>query len=193
MNTERIEFASKYSHLDTFAFSNCRYASHYAKAFELLYSKAGDEPIDTFSLPILFLLRHYLELIIKHNIKVLSKYSKDDDYLSIIESSHDLSKLKKGFYIHLNKVEKKYKTLDTFRRDDVDYLVDIMDSLDKGSYNFRYSHSKNGEMNFESEPEEKKFKVDIYNLKKRYDEASVQLDGLEGVLDNQMPAVFCPA
>jgi hypothetical protein len=143
----------------------------YKEAFETLYQ--SDKPVDTIALPMMFLMRHYLELILKYNIKYFSEYSDLDFMVSKIKSEHKLKELASGFKQHWNTVVSKY----TIEIDDSQYIInfdnfiDLMDTIDRYSMSFRYSHDKNNDKHFGHTET-----LDIYAIKKELDETVPLLD-----------------
>lgn len=149
MNNDRLEEVKRYSHIGMHSTSNLVYAMQYKEAFDALYE--SDKPVDTIALPMMFLMRHYLELILKYNIMYFDKFS-DTNYLTgSLNSIHNLEKLADGFKQHWNSVVTKHN----LSADGSEYfsnfqdLINLIHHLDGFSMSFRYSHDKNGDKNFE--------------------------------------------
>ncbi len=149
MNKEKLEEIKRFSHIGMHSGSNIVYAMQYKEAFDTLYN--SEKAVDTIALPMMFLMRHYLELILKYNIKYFNEFSDTDFLIGRLNSVHSLEKLADGFKQHWNSVVQKHN-IDI---DDSQYILDFEDlinflhRLDKFSMSFRYSHDKNDEKNFE--------------------------------------------
>jgi len=59
--------SKRFSHVGMHSNTNNTYAMQYKEAFDTLYESS--KAVDTIALPMMFLLRHYLELILKSNIR----------------------------------------------------------------------------------------------------------------------------
>ena len=165
INSEKLEQSKRFSHVGIHSNTNDTYAMQYKEAFDTLYESS--KPVDTIALPMIFLMRHYLELILKSNIIYFSKFSESNSILKNIKSEHKLKSLANAFQEHWNLVVKKY----TLKIDDKEYVknfkifIELMDELDKYSMSFRYSHDKGGDKHFKWEDT-----LDIYTIKKSLDE-----------------------
>ena len=121
-----------------------KYAYQYQEAFEILVKKhkGGSHLI----LPILFTLRHYLELILKANIKHLSQFSNSKSMLNKIHSEHKLTSLSNSFLEHYKLSKKELG----YTQDDSEYITrfkllsNFFERIDNMSYTFRYPTDKNG-------------------------------------------------
>ena len=157
---QELQF-KKYSFIGMVSDSYSIYACQYKEAFERLYD--FQMSIDTIIMPTMFLMRHYLELILKYNIQYFSKYSDKKDCMKILNQEHNLEKLADCFKTHWNIVVKKYN----LEVNDKEYvnnfkeLINIIVSLDKKSMSFRYPKDKDGNKFFDY----KKI-LDVYSLKK---------------------------
>ncbi len=165
MGIDKIEQSKRFSHVGMHSNTNDTYAMQYKEAFDTLYESA--KPIDAIALPMMFLLRHYLELILKSNIMYFSEYSESKSMLKNIKSEHKLKSLANAFQEHWNIVVKKYKLNidDTRYIQSFEVLIKLMDQLDKYSMSFRYSHNKDDDKHFEWGDT-----LDIYTIKKSLDE-----------------------
>jgi len=74
MNNYRREQTRRYSHIGMSSESNRIYAFQYQRAYEILYEST--DAVDTIALPMLYSMRHYLELSLKSNVNYFSQYSK---------------------------------------------------------------------------------------------------------------------
>jgi hypothetical protein len=113
-------------------------------------------PIDTISLPLLFLTRHSLELGLKANILKLENVNSKVGKITLRGSKyHSLELLYNKFEEHLNVILKEKKVSQTTRNEISDYLKefeplkDILHNLDEGSANFRYPVDTSGVAHFE--------------------------------------------
>lgn len=113
-------------------------------------------PIDTISLPLLFLTRHSLELGLKANILKLESVNSKIGKITLRGSRyHSLELLYNKFEEHITVILKKNKVSQTTRDEIASYLKefeplkDILHNLDQGSYNFRYPVNTSGVPNFD--------------------------------------------
>lgn len=164
MNIDKVEQSKRFSHVGMHSNTNDTYAMQYKEAFDTLYESS--KSVDIIALPMMFLMRHYLELILKSNIMYFSEFSESKSMLKNIKSEHKLKSLANAFQEHWNLVVKKYK----LKIDDKKYIesfktfIELMDQLDKYSMSFRYSHDKDDEKHFEWGET-----LDIYSIKKSLD------------------------
>jgi len=86
--------------------NNFKYALQYQEAYEILVKKhRGGSHL---SMPILFTLRHYLELILKANIEYLSNFSGSNAMLNRLSNEHGLKTLSDAFIEHYNLTKKVF-------------------------------------------------------------------------------------
>ena len=163
-----------YSHIGISSDSNYVYAMQYEKSFNILYD--ANEAIDTIALPMLYSLRHYLELILKANIEYFHKFSKLNDMVNSEE--HKLFPLAHAFEKHWNKVIEKFN----IKIDDSEYfknlykLVEIINLLDKNSMGFRYAYTKKRDDNKPKKHFDWMKTIDIFEIKKLFDKVTPLLD-----------------
>jgi len=112
-------------------------------------------PIDTVSLPLLFLIRHSLELALKANVLKLEQINHDVEKIELKgKKYHSLELLFNRFKEHLEKVRATFPISPEIKGQiDNDLmkfspLVDKLHKLDQGSFNFRYPVDTNGNYNF---------------------------------------------
>jgi len=112
-------------------------------------------PIDTISLPLLFSIRHCIELGLKANILEFEKANKEIEKIKLREKySHSLEVLYNKFTEHLRVYQAKYPLSHEIEKQLTSYLDKLMPlknklhNLDKGSFNFRYPVNGEGEYNF---------------------------------------------
>lgn len=131
--------------------NNLRIALHYINAFKILYN--SNQYQDHIVLPALFMVRQFLELELKSNIKKLYKISGSQNLIKDISKTHDLKKLHSAFLDHYLNAKKNLKTknLEKFKGiednkllEDLKLLINKLEVLDNNSMGFRYSEDKNG-------------------------------------------------
>lgn len=137
---------------------NASYAVQYQEAFVFLFNnrnnaKAESKNID---LPLLYLLRHYLELSFKYNIEYFKDYSGKKDYLKQL-NYHYLDCLFLAFRLHFNESLKRVSCNKELKNEIKTYfielkkLVDTLSKLDNSGESFRYSDNKKGVININSD------------------------------------------
>ena len=122
-----------------------RYYSEYNFAIQNLIERSDESQSTVLALPVLFLIRHSLELAFKYNIIVLEKMSGCKAIINYSgKSAHVLSKLHIEFERQVNLIL-KLKSADLFlkkdfrsRNDELKKFRVIFDNLDNWSYAFRY-------------------------------------------------------
>ncbi len=139
------------------------YYSDYKNVVDIIINriKNDDNLIDTVSLPLLFLIRHSLELGLKLNILTFEKTNTEIKAISLKGMKyHSLENLYNIFIEHLNFIKNKYKLrseilnqLDGYLKKIIP-LKDKLHKLDQGSYNFRYPVDTEGNHNFSLEASE---------------------------------------
>ncbi|MDD4950572.1 hypothetical protein [Sulfuricurvum sp.] len=161
MDSEKAERSKRFSHIGMHSNSDMTYAMQYKEAFDALYDSS--KPVDTIALPMMFLMRHYLELILKSNIVYFAKFSESDCMLKKINLEHKLLLLANAFKEHWKLVAKKHglNFNDKVYIKNFDLLIDLVDQIDKYSMSFRYSHDKEDKKHFEWGDT-----LDIFNIKK---------------------------
>lgn len=120
-------------------------ALHYQDAFKILYK--SDKYQDHIVIPALFMVRQFLELGLKYNIRVLSSVSSSKNLISDLSDTHDLKKLHCSFLDHYKNAKKNLgvsSAKDGIPLDALKLLVDLISPLDNNSMGFRYSNDKNG-------------------------------------------------
>lgn len=169
------------SYIGTISTTNTSYALQYQDAFEYLYNNRSKiiSEAKLCDIPLIYLLRHYLELSFKYNIEYFKDYSNTNELVSNLYATHDLNKLYPAFKKHFdesistfinsddelkNKIKLYFKNLKK--------LNDKIIELDNYSVSFRYSHNKDGSKNFNLNDE-----IDLINeIGKPYKEAKELLD-----------------
>lgn len=177
MNNERWEKARRYSHIGIHSNNNYVYGSQYATAFEVLYK--SNTPVDTIALPLLYNLRHYLELMLKYNIQYLEEFSSSKRKL--VKINHKLMPLLDLFEHYWEQVKLRYciQTNDVELTSSLNELVKKLDKVDENAMSFRYSHDRKDLKLFEW-----KDKVDIYELYNLYERAKIMLNYTVDVFDD---------
>lgn len=139
---------------------NASYAVQYQEAFEFMFNnrKNAKKESKLVDLPLLYLLRHYLELSFKYNIEYFKNYSGKNDYLTKLnEGTHKIDCLYVAFKLHFDEslkkvtVEKDLKTQIDNYFIELKKLVDTLSKLDNDGVSFRYSDDKNGVENIDFE------------------------------------------
>ncbi len=174
----------KTSHIGMHSNDNFVYATQYEKAFKVLYN--SKEAIDTIALPLLYLLRHYIELSLKANIEYLSEFS--GSKAKVKDTEHILQPLANAFREHWTIVVKKYSIKETESKDYflVLYeLVSILEEFDQSSMSFRYSHDTDTNKHFEWMTT-----IDISNIVKLYDKARILLNFSIDLFDDQAGIMY---
>ena len=138
---------------------NASYAVQYQEAFEFMFNnrKNAKKESKLVDLPLLYLLRHYLELSFKYNIEYFKNYSGKSDYLTKLNDTHKIDFLYEAFKLHFDESFKKVTVEKDLRIQINDYfvelrkLVDTLSKLDNDGVSFKYSDDKNGVENIDSE------------------------------------------
>lgn len=124
------------------------YANQYMEAFEFLFNNRNSltgagRLVD---LPLLFLLRHSIEVILKYNIDYFKDYSGSQELVNDLNKTHDIRKLYNAFIIHLNasftNAEQSIHEQINTMKGSLDKLIDNIEKLDKDSLSFRYAFDK---------------------------------------------------
>lgn len=127
------------------ASSDLRIAIRFSEAFKVLYN--SDKYQDEIVMPALFLVRQFLELGLKYNIRQLAPHSKSQNLIKNLSNTHDLTKLYASFSEHY-KLAKRSLELTELEDDtylaDLKSLVDEINKFDNNSTGYRYSTDKDG-------------------------------------------------
>lgn len=105
MNSERVEMSRRYSHIGMSSHSNSTYTIQYLNAFRVLYD--SKEPVDVIALPMLYCLRHYLELALKENIKYFSEFSGSKSMVNRLAKNAQYKRVSRFIFRALGVGEKK--------------------------------------------------------------------------------------
>jgi len=141
--------------------NDLRIALHYQDAAEILYKSNAYQ--DGIVLPVLFLIRQCLELILKYNIRKLNEISLCNDLTTKLNNEHNLVKIHGAFIAHYKSAKTVKKITATEDRKyliDLKYLVSKISILDSDSQGFRYSKNRDGKKIINSE--------EVYNLKEAF-------------------------
>lgn len=120
--------------------SDLRIALHYVDAFKVLYE--SEEYQDHIVIPSLFIVRQFLELGLKYNIKKLTSNGNNQ-----ILSSHNLMDIHNHFLgvYRKKKTDLQIKKLrDGNYLEDLKSLIDLITPFDNNSMGYRYSEDNNG-------------------------------------------------
>lgn len=153
----------------------------YKEAFDTLYESS--KLVDTIALPMMFLMRHYLELILKYNIKYFSKFSESEYMLTKIKSEHKLEPLADAFQQHWKLVVKKHNQKIDYKEyiKKFQNLIALIHQLDAYSMSFRYPHDKDNKEHFEWQDT-----LDIYSIKNMLEEVLPLLNHSTDVFYDQV-------
>lgn len=144
----------------------------YENAINILINEIIEEKsrIDVIAFPLLYLMRHTIELALKENIKYLKKYSK----LNFGKlNTHTLTELVLKFETHYNKISIENNFETELNEEFTKYLTDlkiVISELGIDASSFRYIHSTDGTKIFNSSAS-----VKIYELKIKFDNSIVFL------------------
>lgn len=172
-----ILYSRKESFIGQASSNDLRIALHYEDAFNVLYESKKYQ--DHIVIPALFLVRQFLELGLKYNIKKLSQISKSKNLVDKLSKTHCLTALYGSFVEHykLAKKEIGFEIIENVKLlQDLKSLVQCISVFDNGSMGYRYSSDKNN-----------KKMIDLgatYNLeevKKLLENTSVLLTHIEDV------------
>ncbi|HHX8542397.1 TPA: hypothetical protein ACVO3M_004627 [Vibrio diabolicus] len=166
------EKARRFSHVGMSSSNNFTYAFQYLSAYEVLYK--SNEPVDTIALPMLYVMRHYLELALKYNITYLHEFSGSMNMVGNSgNSSHSLSKLSNAFHDHWVNTKTKYNINVDDRElvSDFSELIQKLEDIDQFAISFRFSHNREQEKNFEWSDT-----IDIHALNKLFENAKILLN-----------------
>lgn len=138
----------------------------YENAVDILINHIFSEKfkIDAIAFPLVYLMRHSIELGLKENIKYLERYS---NLPRTNIKTHNLDKLFKEFKKHYDKVESENNFDDLTKNDfnksfkDLEYLIQ---NLGKSDSSFRYIYETKNNRIFDYSN-----KINIYDLKSIYD------------------------
>jgi hypothetical protein len=120
-----------------------RIALHYKAAAQCLYN--SNEFQDHIALPFLFLVRQYLELGLKYNIRKLDEIHPCSQSVSVLTKTHDLNDLYNHFINCYNDTKNNQNATnlsDEPLLKNLDMLIIEISSLDSKSQGFRYSLDK---------------------------------------------------
>lgn len=128
------------------SYNDLRIALHFKESAEALFQSNLYQ--DSIVLPALFLIRQYLELSLKYNIRKLASLSQSSNLVNELNNTHDLVKIHNSFTEHYTLVKrirnidgrKEKKFLDALKK-----LIEKIAFLDDRSLGFRYSENKAGQ------------------------------------------------
>jgi len=153
-----IELKNKYKFNSYLGYNRdwWNYYGQYKNAIdELVNGIEKNIPIDTISLPLLFMIRHSIELGLKANILKLQEANPTIEEIKLSGTkSHSIEILYNKFEEHLNLITKSYEIRESIQEEISNYLKnfeplkDKLHKLDKCSFNFRYPVDTKGNYNF---------------------------------------------
>jgi hypothetical protein len=128
-----------------------RYFGEYLWLVDMVFAKADQGEVSVISRPVLFLMRHTLELGYKGNIVELEKISGLDSVLQFKgRKAHNLEKLHQDFERHFRAISKQFNIdADVVAQFDglnstLTKLNNALHRLDTDSYAFRYPFKTDG-------------------------------------------------
>ena len=158
------------------------YINSYQTAFNVLVENVETTglPVDRFAYPMLFIVRHCLELGFKANIRYFKKYSLKTEFTN--SDSHNLKDLFQGFKLHIGATISNLKSnheievgpedlreYDNYSKE-VEKLTTQFDILDRGSMSFRYPVGKENDKVFGNDE-----KINILDIKEAFDKSMILL------------------
>ena len=138
-----------------YSFTSGAYAVQFQNAFEILLKEENGDNITLTTLPLFYLLRHYLELALKCNIKYFQKHSGLEEFKDL-NKTHVLSKLCNELEKHIEASFSKINLDDAVKEQysdlgiDLKRLISNISKLDDDGFAFRYSYDKNGNRNLDN-------------------------------------------
>ena len=128
-----------------------RYYSEYKLAIDNIFERSDESQTTVLTLPILFLIRHSLEIAFKMNLIELEKISGIKAAIDFSGAkAHILSTLHKEFENQISIIIKKKALLKSIqkefetRNNELKDFRDVFDKLDNFSFAFRYPVENNG-------------------------------------------------
>ncbi|MFZ2844788.1 hypothetical protein [Psychrobacter sp.] len=178
MENTKWEQARRYSHIGMSSDNNFVYAMQYYTSFEIMYD--SNAPVDTIALPLLYAMRHYLELILKYNIEYFYEFSGSKNMVG--KSVHTLSSLANAFKEHWQLAKQRFniKIDDTNLLSGFSKLIVELSKMDDYAVSFRYSHNRNKDKNFSWLDT-----VNIYELKILLDDARLLLNHSTDIFNDE--------
>ena len=152
--------------------SDMNLVGQYENAINILINKIVEEKsrIDIIAYPLLYLMRHTIELALKENIKYLKKYSKLN--LGKIKS-HNLEDLLTNFETHYTKIEQNCNFDIELKKKCQSYISELkstIKTLGIDSSSFRYVNSFDESKIFEFNKT-----INIFELKNKFDNSMIFL------------------
>lgn len=134
-----------------------QYYNDYKKVVDYLIESIDKDNflIDEVALPLLFMIRHSLELGLKANILAFEKVNVDVERISLkSKKGHSLEALYRKFIEHIEAVRSKVVENEVIKQIDrhilkFDILIKKLHTLDKGSVCIRYPVDTDGKNNFD--------------------------------------------
>ena len=159
------------------------YLKTYHNAFNILVKNIEETNVhvDTIAYPMLFLLRHCLELGFKANIRYFSKFSEKYDFTN--SDTHNIRDLYRAFKNHIDtaiknlnvnySIEVDKANIEEFEQyyNGIEQLINQFDIIDKDSFCFRYPVDLKNRSVFDYSD-----KVNILDIKKLFDNAMVLIN-----------------
>ncbi len=175
---ERYQFTAYVGHIT----GDMNLLGQYETAINIIIKdlKSTKTRIDVVSYPVLYMMRHSLELGYKRNFEYLEKYSKRTTS-SKIQSSHNLEKLHSELKVHVDIISNELsfdkdliQALDNYYNPTTEFIKELKPHQ---ASSFRYTKDNKGINIFDS-----KDQIDIGSLKQGYDKAVIMLAHLANVI-----------
>jgi len=168
----------------------------YRETTNLLLEKLVDNKpedwlkIDSLIFPLLFNFRHYLEIIIKDTIRYYRLYNKEifSNEIGFLKE-HSLTELWKVLSPYLKSNYENEVSMDTDSKAIENLLIEF-DSIDKGSFSFRYPFNSNSKINGEIVFSVGAMTIDLNNLASTIKKMISYFEGINWhiaeILDNSL-------
>ena len=177
-NLSKCELDKLNAHVG-YSFSDMSLFAQYENAVDILFSKIIEEnrSVNLIAHPLLYLMRHSLELALKENIRYLNKYSSLG--LGKIKT-HSISELFTEFENHYDNLAKKLGFKKELEYEYTQLTMagrELVHDLGTDWSSFRYVYSTSGAKVFDAEET-----LNVFLLKKRFDSTSMLLTHTSSVI-----------
>lgn len=163
------------------------YLVSYEHVVKMLFNRIDQQKdkVDMVAAPLLFLMRHSMELGYKINIKFLARYGEvlNEQEIKFLNTKHYLDKLHVLFVKKFNKSAEQLGLTQDIMQSFKEYenktrsAMELFSKLDNGSYSFRYETDTDGNKVFPRETT-----VNLLELKEPYEAAMTLLKYTDAVL-----------
>lgn len=155
-----------------FSFSNEDYIIQFQNAFEILFKEEKWDTITQTTLPMFYLLRHYLEISFKRNIEYFQEKS-DENKFEKLNLTHNIKYLYDEFLKHLNssfdkfdlslELQEQLKTYKENLKNLTRYIID----MDNSGFAFRYCFDNKSSN--KQPPVDNKIRINLGDLIKNWE------------------------